>query len=291
MANPLTKEQEFYEQIKKEKITVHPVIWDTMYHYLGDYISVINSIATYYIEKNESISLDDAQKILEYTAKIGAAVDKVLYPQKIQNEGQYWDKVKAAHITLHPIIREFFMHYIGNDTHVINLCVSFYLDPIDRQPIPVKDAERILRHTISMREFLDRLQEATKVEKKAKVLVVDDEAGICSYMQKFLSLKGFEVFTAVNSDEALAIYEKEKPGICILDVLLDYSKLDGIKILEEIKKQNPETKCVMVARLDDEQEDSRKLQDQGADTVFQKPVELHILLKYLNDLSAKIKQG
>ena len=167
VANPLVNEQELYGQIKNDGISVHPFIWDTMYHYLGDYISVINAIATYYLEKNEPIALEDARKILEYTRKIKTAVDKILHPQTIQNENPHFEKIKNDHLTLHPIIKEFFMHYIGNDTHIINLCVSFYLDPLGEQPVPVKDAQKILSHTLSMRQFLDKLREATNQGQRA----------------------------------------------------------------------------------------------------------------------------
>ena len=161
MANPLPHEKELYDKIKQDGITIDPFIWDTMYHYLGDYISSINAIATLYIVKNELIPIGDARKILGYTRKIKGVVDKIINPETIINEGERFEKIKNGHMTLHPIIVEFFMHYIGNDTHIINFCVSYYLDPLDEQPVPLEDANRILNHTISMRQFLDKLREAT----------------------------------------------------------------------------------------------------------------------------------
>ena len=165
MANPLSNENDLYEKIRKEGIAIHPLVWDTMYHYLGDYISVINGIATYYIEKNEPIALEDARKILNYTLKIKMTVDKILNPEKIHGDGQYLERIKGGDMKLHPVVKEFFTHYIGNDTHVINLCVSFYLDPLDEQPVALDDARKILNYTLSMRRFLDRLREETNFNK------------------------------------------------------------------------------------------------------------------------------
>ena len=64
-------------------------------------------------------------------------------------------------MALHPIIKEFFTHYIGNDTQMINFITSFYLDPIDEQLIPLEESRKILAHTLSMRDFLNQLREAT----------------------------------------------------------------------------------------------------------------------------------
>lgn len=163
MANPLTNERELYAQIEQERIGIHPFVWDTMYHYLGDYISAINLIASYYIAKDEPIPLGEARKILEYTRLIRVAIEKVLHPETIQNDQSEFERIKKDNMILHPVIKEFFMHYVGNDTHVINLCVSLYLDPLDESPIPVEDAQKILARSNSMREFLDRLREATAV--------------------------------------------------------------------------------------------------------------------------------
>ncbi len=161
MANPIPNETELYERIKREQIHIHPLIWDVMYHYLGDYISVINLIASFYIEQNVPMPLRDARMILAFTHRIKDVVDKILHPTTILEEDGQLDKIKGKNISLHPIIKEFFTHYISNDTYGINLCVSFYLDPLDEQPILVEDVKKILEYTSSMREFLERLREVT----------------------------------------------------------------------------------------------------------------------------------
>ena len=161
MARPLANEDALYQQIRDEKISVHPVVWDTMYHYLGDYVSAINLIVSFYIEKNEPVPLDDARRILDYTGQITTAVDKILHPEKIVEDDGRLKEIQQEGMALHPMIKEFFMHYVGNDTQMINFAASFYLDPIDEQPIPVEDAKKILSYTVSMKDFLDRLREAT----------------------------------------------------------------------------------------------------------------------------------
>lgn len=36
MANPLDNEKELYERINKEKIEIHPIIWDLLSHHIGN---------------------------------------------------------------------------------------------------------------------------------------------------------------------------------------------------------------------------------------------------------------
>lgn len=161
MAKPLSNEAELYQQIRDQRIAVHPYVWDTMYHYLGDYVSAINLIVSFSIKKNDPVPLEDARRILDYTQRIKEAVDKVLHPEKILEDDDRLAQIRGQEMTLHPVIKEFFMHYVGNDTQMINFVVSFYLDPIDEQPIPVVDAQKILAHTVSIKTFLDRLRETT----------------------------------------------------------------------------------------------------------------------------------
>ena len=164
MANPLTNEQALYEKIKNEKITVPLIIWDLMYRYLGDEISAITQITLSCWRYNEPISINDAKKIKEHTRKINDMVRKILHHEKIQDEKEKIEELKNNNTKLDPIIHELFFHYIGNDVYGIELIVGFHLDPVDENPIPVEDAQKILNKTSTMKQFMDRLREATQQE-------------------------------------------------------------------------------------------------------------------------------
>jgi len=161
VANPLPNETELYDRIKNEHISVHPLVWDTMYHYLGDYISAITFVAFFCVEKNEPLSISDAKIIIEYTRKIIDIVGKILHPERILSEDKSLEKIKKENMALHPIVQEFFTHHISNDINCINFRVSFYLDPLDAKPMPLEEVKKILESTKSMRNFLDRLRQAT----------------------------------------------------------------------------------------------------------------------------------
>lgn len=166
MANPLSNEEEIFARIKEEKISVHPLIWQAIYQYVGDSISVINLIITNFVDYNEPIPVDDSRNILKHTGDIKAVFDKIVHTEKIVEREGIFKVIKDKNVTLDPLIKELFAHYIANDNCAINFCVSFYLDPGYEEEIPLKEAKKMLVHAKSMSDFLDKLREHT-VEEKA----------------------------------------------------------------------------------------------------------------------------
>lgn len=164
MANPLANEQALYDKIINEKITVPLIIWDLMYRHLGDEISAISQITLSYWRYNRPIAVEDAKKILEHSKKINKTIRKILHHDKIQDEHEKIGELKNVNTKLHPIINELFFHYIGNDLYGIDLVVASYVDEKEPQPVPVEDAQKILNKTFTMKQFMDRLREATQQE-------------------------------------------------------------------------------------------------------------------------------
>ena len=52
---------------------------------------------------------------------------------------------------------------------------------------------------------------------------------------------------ARNSDEAIAAIEARRPQLILLDIWLQGSKLDGLQLLEMIKRHNPNVPVVMIS--------------------------------------------
>ncbi|MFH1956774.1 MAG: response regulator [Patescibacteria group bacterium] len=69
---------------------------------------------------------------------------------------------------------------------------------------------------------------------KKKILVIEDDKFFQTLVTKKLMDEGYEVLAASDSNEALAILEKEKPDLIILDLILPL--LDGFEILSIVKK-------------------------------------------------------
>ena len=107
-----------------------------------------------------------------------------------------------------------------------------------------------------------------------KILVVDDEIEVCKALKEFLSIKGYEAFTAQSGKEALSIVAAKNPHIVLLDIIMP--GMSGIETLEEIKKTAPATGVVMITAVTDEALGNQALEI-GADDFITKPVDLDYL--------------
>ncbi|RBO99108.1 sigma-54-dependent transcriptional regulator [Pseudochrobactrum asaccharolyticum] len=79
------------------------------------------------------------------------------------------------------------------------------------------------------------------------ILVVDDETDIRDLVAGILSDEGHETRTAFDSDSALAAINDRVPRLIFLDIWLQGSRLDGLALLDEIKKLHPDLPVVMIS--------------------------------------------
>lgn len=79
------------------------------------------------------------------------------------------------------------------------------------------------------------------------ILIVDDEADIRELIGGLLEDEGYEARYAGDADSALAAIRQRKPALAILDVWLQGSRLDGIELLDEIKKADPALPVVVIS--------------------------------------------
>ncbi len=79
------------------------------------------------------------------------------------------------------------------------------------------------------------------------ILVVDDEIDIRELVAGILEDEGHGTRTAGDSDSALAAALDRKPTMVFLDIWLQGSTLDGLELLDEIKKLHPDLPVVMIS--------------------------------------------
>ena len=82
------------------------------------------------------------------------------------------------------------------------------------------------------------------MEKARKILVVDDEIGICRNVEKILSKNDYEVMYAQSAREALEKMAKDSFSLLISDIVMP--EMDGIELLKLTKEQWPLTKVMMM---------------------------------------------
>lgn len=79
------------------------------------------------------------------------------------------------------------------------------------------------------------------------ILIVDDEADIRDLVAGILEDEGFGTRTARDSDTALAEIASRRPSMIFMDIWMQGSKLDGLQLLEVVKKDHPEVPVVMIS--------------------------------------------
>ncbi len=116
-----------------------------------------------------------------------------------------------------------------------------------------------------------------------KILLVDDEPDILEFLSYNLKKEGYNVYTANNGKEAIAIAKKENPQLIILDVMMP--DMDGIETCREIRDL-PGLKDVMIAFLTARSEDYSQIAgfDVGADDYINKPIKPRVLISRIKAL-------
>lgn len=112
----------------------------------------------------------------------------------------------------------------------------------------------------------------------SRLLIVDDENDVREFAAKFFRKRKIDCLTASSGEESLAIVEKQKLDLILLDIKMD--GIDGIETLRRIKEKNKDIKVIMVTgRKPEEQEAFDKCKELGALDYIHKPLELDELEK------------
>lgn len=115
-----------------------------------------------------------------------------------------------------------------------------------------------------------------------KVIVVDDDVDTVEVFCEYLEIKEITVLgRGYNGKTAVELYEKHKPDIALLDVMMP--EYDGFYALENIKKINPDAKLIMVT-ADLTFDTEKKLKDLSAAAVIYKPYEIDSVIETIHQV-------
>lgn len=126
--------------------------------------------------------------------------------------------------------------------------------------------------------------ESNKIEKKPKILFVDDEKGIREYWRIILEEEGYEVAEAPDAETALEIAETEKPDLLITDILLPH--MDGMTLCKKIKEipQLEHIFSILITGVFKDINFRIKLEEGIADCFILKPIDKQDLLGKIKEL-------
>ncbi|NEO32072.1 MAG: response regulator transcription factor [Symploca sp. SIO3C6] len=110
------------------------------------------------------------------------------------------------------------------------------------------------------------------VRDNKRLLLIDDDPNLILLVKDYLEFRGYEVITAENGREALAVLELDIPDMIICDVMMP--EMDGYALVESVR-QDPRTNWIPVLFLSAKGQSSDRVRGltTGADVYMVKPFE------------------
>lgn len=121
-----------------------------------------------------------------------------------------------------------------------------------------------------------------------KILILEDEASIRTFVKINLERSGFEVVEAETGEEALVKFDTNKNiGIAVLDVMLP--GIDGLEVCKELRKRSENIGIIMLTARSQELDKVMAL-DLGADDYLTKPFSPMELTARVNALLRRVEK-
>lgn len=141
---------------------------------------------------------------------------------------------------------------------------------------------------LPLQEMAGELKEtpAPKVlNRKMRILVVDDDENIQEILQDILSLEGHQVQAASSGEEALKIFNSSNFEVVITD--LGMPGMSGWELAKEVKKSKSQVRVILITGWR-AQLDTDKIKESGVDFILPKPFHIEQIKEVLYQTAAKI---
>ena len=124
------------------------------------------------------------------------------------------------------------------------------------------------------------------MENHKKILIIDDEEDVLTYLSAFFVDNDFYVISAPNGEEGIKMALSEKPDIITLDISMP--KESGVKALRELQN-NENTKKTPIIIITGVTSDFKRFikarkQVHMPEGYFEKPIDRELLLRKVNEL-------
>ena len=116
---------------------------------------------------------------------------------------------------------------------------------------------------------IDKLITHIEKNNKSNILIIEDSNIIRAQEAEVLRQRNYNIFESETGKDGIKIFEKENIDLVILD--LELNDMNGLKILEQIKKKNPNVPVLMVSGTGNATSISKSLKN-GASDFMRKPI-------------------
>jgi CheY-like chemotaxis protein len=118
------------------------------------------------------------------------------------------------------------------------------------------------------------------LKEKHVILCVDDDPDVLASLRVVLESDGYIVETARSGKEGLAEFERKKPDLVILDLMMEDVDA-GTRFVRELKEYHPHVPVFLLSSTGDYLDKAADTGAMGFQGVFQKPIDPKILLRLL----------
>ena len=113
-----------------------------------------------------------------------------------------------------------------------------------------------------------------------KILVVDDQKGVCFSFKKILGKLGYTVITASSGEEAIELVTKSEPDLLIMDVMMP--GIDGLETLKRLKEIDSKLVVIMMTAYSTTEKAIRAM-ELGAYDYLTKPFDNRLLTEIIEN--------
>ncbi len=117
---------------------------------------------------------------------------------------------------------------------------------------------------------------------KKRILLVDDDREIVASLKIALEAQGYQILTAWDGNQALALVEREDPDLVILDMMMP--KRSGFLVLEKLRRTRPVPVRIIMITANEGSRHKAYAEMLGVDDYVRKPFPMDRLIASVSRL-------
>jgi DNA-binding response OmpR family regulator len=114
-----------------------------------------------------------------------------------------------------------------------------------------------------------------------KVLIAEDDRDFGNILAQYVTISGFDVSLGRDGTEAWEMFNRIKPDLCVLDVMMPM--MDGFTLAEKIKETDPNIPLIFLTARSLKEDIVRGLKI-GADDYITKPFDPEVLILRISNI-------